>query len=73
MEKNALINSRLKDLLDVMDARTTVSIFLEKDGKQTRIAFCKVYRLLVETDLIKKYEVIGLNCRLTTDILVKEA
>lgn len=73
MEKNATINSRLKDLLDVMDARATVNIFLEdKDGKQTSIAYCKVYNLLEETDLIKKYEVIGLCCGLTTNILVKK-
>ena len=74
MEKNATINSRLKDLLDVMDARTTVNIFVEdKDGKQTSIAYCTVYNLLEETDLIKKYEVIGLCCGLTTSILIKEA
>ncbi len=72
MEKNATINSRLKDLLDVMDARTTVNIFVEeKDGNQRSIAYCKVYNLLEETDLINKYEVIGLCCGLTTNILIK--
>lgn len=72
MEKNATINARLKDLLDVMDARETVNIFEDKDGKQIIIANCKVYNLLEETDLIKKYEVIGLYCGLTTNILVKK-
>lgn len=74
MEKNATINSRLKDLLDVMDARARVNIFVEdKDGKQTSVAFCKVYDLLDSPDVIKKYEVIGLCCGLTTNILIKEA
>lgn len=73
MKNNAIINSRLKDLLDVMDARTTVNIFVEeKDGNQRSVAYCKVYNLLDSTDLIKKYEVIGLNCGLTTNILIKE-
>ena len=76
MEKNAIITSRLKDLLDVLDARAMVNIFVEdKDGKQTSIAFIKVYELLSNPVLMPKYKnyvVVGFSCGLTTNILIKE-
>ena len=76
MEKNATINSRLKDLLDVMDARATVNIFVEKDGAQKSVKSLKVYEFISEPELMRKYknyEVVGLYCRLITSILIKEA
>ena len=76
MEKNATINSRLKDLLDVMDARATVNIFVEYEGgNQVSICFRKIYEVISEPELMRKYknyEVIGLCCGLTTNILIKE-
>lgn len=75
MEKNATINSRLKDLLDVMDARATVNIFVEKDGEQESVKCLKVYEFISEPELMRKYynyEVVGLCCGLTTSILIKE-
>ena len=77
MGKNAIIASRLNDLLEVMDARTPVNIFVEdKDGRRTRIAFIKVYEFLSSPVLMKKYKdcvVVGLSCGLATNILIKEA
>ena len=76
MEKNATINSRLKDLLDVMDARATVNIFIEReDGKHKSLVFCRVYEVFSSPDFNRKYkncEVVGLCCGLTTNILIKE-
>ena len=74
MEKNAIINSRLKDLLDVMDARAYIEIYTE-DGKE-RTCSLRVYDFLTEPVLMNKYrnyEVVGLVCGLSTRILVKEA
>jgi hypothetical protein len=76
MEKNATINSRLKDLLDVMDARAMVNIFVERDGAQESVKYLKVYEFISEPELMRKYknyEVVGLCCGLTTSILIKEA
>jgi len=77
MEKNATIFARLIDLLDVMDARTTINIFVEKDGEQASIKFLKVYDFLSEPELMRKYKnysVIGLTCDFSsTNILIKEA
>lgn len=76
MEKNATIFARLIDLLDVMDARATINIFVEKDGKQTSVKFLKVYEFLSEPELMRKYKnysVIGLDCGFSsTNILIKE-
>lgn len=69
------INSRLVDLLDILDARTTINIFVEKDGSQNSIKFIKVYEFLAEPELMSKYknyDVIGLQVGFTTSILIKE-
>ena len=77
MENNAIIRSRLIDLLDVMDARATVNIFVEKDGEQKSVKYLKVYEFISEPELMRKYkdyEVIGLCCDFSsTNILIKEA
>ena len=76
MKNNANINSRLIDLLEVLDARATVTIFIEKeDGKNIKESTRKVYEFLSDNDfrtVYRKYEVIGLYCGLVTDILIKE-
>lgn len=79
MKNNEIINSRLIDLLNVMDARTMVNIFVEKEDKdekiQESICYLKVYEFLAEPELMRKYykyEVIGLCCGLTTNILIEE-
>lgn len=77
MEKNAIINSRLKDLLDVMDARAAVDIFIEDtENKQALLIARRVYEIIADPELMSKYknyEVVGLCCGLTTNILIKEA
>lgn len=76
MEKNATINARLADLLEVMDARAMVNIFVGDMDKQTSIKFLRVYEFLAEPELMRKYknyEVVGLNIGLQTNILIKEA
>ena len=80
MKNNANINSRLIDLLEVLDARATINIFVEKEDKdektQESICYRKVYEFLAEPELMRKYknyEVCGLYCGLTTNILIKEA
>ena len=77
MANNAIITSRLKDLLDVMDARATVNIFVERDGAQESVKYLKVYEFISEPELMRKYgkyEVVGLSVALSiTSILIKEA
>ena len=75
MEKNATINARLVDLLDVLDARKTVNVFLKeyKGEKQTSIRYDTVYEILADKDFMRAYynhEVIGLNLGLVTNILI---
>ena len=76
-EKNATINASLKSLLEVMDARANINLFIVEKGdhilEERLVAECKVYNLLDNTDLIGKYEVVGLCCGLVTSILIKEA
>jgi hypothetical protein len=79
MDNNAVISSRLKDLLDVMDARTTINIFIEDEETKTekRLNGCKVFELLADRDFLRTYgncDVVGLNCGIVTNILIsKEA
>ena len=75
MENNARINARLTDLLEVMDARATINIFVDTPERPTSVKFLKVYEFLSEPELMRKYknyEVIGLSLGLTTSILIKE-
>lgn len=82
MEKNANINARLIDLLNVLDMRTQVTIFeLDENGNQhIKFDSCMpVYKLMAALDTddvnIRKYrgyEVIGLNLGLTENILIKK-
>lgn len=78
MENNSIIGFRLKDLLDILDARANVTIYTgitaeDKVSKGT----VKVYELLADNDFMNKYgkkEVKGLvSFMLCTNILIKEA
>lgn len=75
MKNNANINSRLIDLLEVLDARATINIFVETDGVQKSVKYLKVYEFLSEPELMRKYksfDVIGLQVGLTTNILIRD-
>lgn len=72
-ENNALIDGRLIDLLDILDCRTTVTIYTDET---TQVFFGKVYEFLADKDLRRKYknyEVVGLVLGLAHNILIKEA
>lgn len=71
-----VINARLFDLLEILEARAMVNIFVEDNGEQKSVKYVKVYEFLSEPELMRKYknyEVIGLQVGLTTNILIKEA
>ena len=77
MTKNAIINSRLYDLLNVLDARATVNIFVVEGETQKSIKYARVLEILTDPDFMrdyKTYEVVGLNIGLVNNILIdKEA
>lgn len=79
MKNNSIIGFRLKDLLDILDARANVTVYtgITEDDKITSNAV-KVYELLANTDFINKYgekEVkgLGFSFMLCTNILIEEA
>ena len=81
MNYNANINTRLIDLLNILDARATVSVFeMDENEKQIlRFDCVPVWQILSafpndkETNALKRYDVIGLNIGLTTSILIRKA
>ena len=77
MENNAIIHGRLKDLLDILDARAFVDIFVDEGaGKQALLRSARVYELLANTDFMRtygrKYYVVGLTVDLSTSILISK-
>lgn len=80
MENNAIIMGRFIDILNILDARARLSVFVEENGKQILYASCEpVYELLTAVNKetssfyqIKRYDVIALNVGLTTSILLKK-
>ena len=82
IENNAHINARFIDLIKVLDARATVSVYeLGADGKQKRIgdSSAPVYQILAEMDngtgdfyKVKEYDVIGLVLGLVDRVLIKK-
>mgnify|MGYP003442356558 FL=1 len=71
-----VINARLFDLLEILEARAMINIFVEDNGEQKSVKYLKVYEFLSFPELMRKYknyEVIGLQVGLTTNILIKEA
>lgn len=74
-KNNAIIDAGLNDLLKILDARATVSIYEEIDGEQTKTLFScvPVYELLtIEKKVFRYYEVTGIIASLTTQICVKK-
>lgn len=76
--KNATIISTLEDLLNVMDARANVDIFIQLlGGKEGLLRSNKIYNLIADPEFIGKYgsyKVIGLSIALgVASILVEEA
>lgn len=73
---NAIIKATLGDLLEILDARTIVSIFIDKGDYESFIySSTPVYELLSSSSIkdYLKYEVIGINKTLgRTSILIKE-
>lgn len=75
MKNNAIINGRLKDLLNILDARASVDIFT---SETELLIHANVYELLANDEFMRKYGrnyyVNGLTVGLTTSILItKEA
>ena len=78
MENNAIINTRLEELLGVMDPRAYVNIFKKtEDGKDELLRSTNLFRLLADDEFIGKYgsyKIIGLTIVLLhTNLLIKEA
>lgn len=77
MKNNAIIQSTLGDLLEILDARTNVYIFTREYGSEGVIrTSTPVYGILSDTSFLKKYsayKVIGLNKTIgSTSILIEE-
>lgn len=76
MENNAIINIRLVELLNILDARAIITLFTEIGGEPVK-SNVKVYELLADDDFIKAHkntEVKGLVSFINvTNILIKEA
>ena len=77
MINNAIISSRLEPLLNVMDARANVEIFIKRENGSELLRGNKLYNLLADDEFIGKYgscKVIGLSVGLgVTSILIEEA
>ena len=73
MKNNATIRGNLQDLLGILDARATVTLFEDTPEGSTLIKQAKVYEILANDDLMNIYktcDVVGLNFGLVTNILV---
>lgn len=74
MKNNAHINITLADLLEILDARKTINIFI---SEKESVKFGLVYEVLTDKDFIKAYgdkSVIGITGIIGyTNILIKEA
>lgn len=78
MKNNAIIKATLGDLLDILDARTIVYIYLKRSDNTQEILrpSAKVYEILnsVIYDKYRNYDVIGINKNIhSTSILIEEA
>ena len=74
MINNAIISSRLEPLLNVMDARANVEIFIKRENGSELLRGNKLYNLLADDEFIGKYRdysVFGLTVMLgVTTILI---
>lgn len=78
MKNNAIIKATFGDLLDILDARTIVYIYLKRRDKTQEILrpSAKVYEILnsVIYNKYRNYDVIGINKNIhSTSILIEEA
>ena len=78
MENNAIINTRLEQLLNVMDARAYVNIFNKELSKDERLIRSeKLYRLIADDEFLSQFgsfKVVGLSVTLgVISILIEEA
>lgn len=73
MKNNAHISIKLADLLDVLDARKTINIFI---SEKESVKFGFVYEILTDKDFISSYgnkSVVGITSIIGhTNILLKE-
>ena len=74
MKNNAHISIKLADLLEILDARKTVNIFI---SEKESVKFGLVYEVLTDKDFIKAYgdkSVVGISGIIGyASILIKEA
>lgn len=74
MKNNAHISIKLADLLEILDARKTVNIFI---SEKESVKFGLVYEILTDKDFIKDYgdkSVVGISGIIGyASILIKEA
>ena len=74
-ENNAIIQGRFTDLLDVLDARATVNVFVKNGDNQENIKTEKVFEIIADREFMKQYknfDVVGLGFGLITRILIQE-
>ena len=77
MTNNAIISGFLSDLLNILDARTWVDIFLcEGEGKQSILRSARVYELLANDEFMQTYgryyKVVGLTLGMSTSIKIEK-
>ena len=78
MKNNAIVNTRLEDLLNVMDARANVNIFNKELSLDERLIRSeKLYYLIADGEVLSQFgsfKVIGLSVALgVASILIEEA
>ena len=77
MAENTIINTRLNDLLDILDLRSHITIFLEIEDGQKLIKADKICFIACDGAFMSYYgefKVIGLTITLgNASILIKEA
>lgn len=69
---NFIIKSTLGDLLKVLDARSTISIYITKT---TRVFYGEVFMFLASASLMRKYKnytVTGVIINLVNNIMISE-
>ncbi len=75
MENNGFINATFNEFLQILDARTQISVFeIEENGGEIRRFSCiPVFVLLnMEKKTFRHYEVCGIVAGLTTNILIRK-
>ena len=75
MENNGFINAMFNEFLQILDARTQVTIYeVDENGVESlRFSCVPVYELLtMEKKTFRHYEVCGIVAGLTTNILIRK-